>query len=148
MTNDRADISPEYRSHDEPEQIGSDRSFAFVFTAFFAIVGGLRFRGTGLDPMTYAAFGASGVFLLLGLVAPRLLHPLNVVWMKFAVLLNRIVSPIVMGLLFFFTITPMAILLRAMGKDLLRLKMDKDAKSYWIDRDPPGPPPESMSNQF
>lgn len=141
-----SDISPEYKSHDESEEIGSDRSFAFVFTAFFAVIGTLPLLSSG-EPRLWA-YGVSGGFLLIGLVAPSLLHPLNVVWMKFAVLLNRIVSPIVMGLLFFLTITPMAIVLRLMGKDLLRIKMDKGAKSYWIDRDPPGPPPESMSNQF
>jgi hypothetical protein len=62
--------------------------------------------------------------------------------------MNKIVSPLVLGMLFFTTITPLGIFMRLMGKDLLRLKFDKNATSYWIKRDPPGPPPESMQNQF
>ena len=94
------------------------------------------------------SLGVSGAFLVVALVIPKILHPLNVVWMKFGALLNSIVSPLVLGMLFFVTITPLGVLMRAFGKDLLRLKFDKSADSYWIKRDPPGPPPESMSNQF
>lgn len=136
----------EHRSHDEAEEIGSDRSFGIVFTVFFAVVGCLPLLSGG-QPHIWA-LGVSGAFLLVALAVPKILHPLNVVWMKFAALLNSIVSPIVLGLLFFVTITPIGILMKLLGKDLLRLKFDKGAKSYWIERDPPGPPPESMSNQF
>lgn len=136
----------EHMSHDEVEEIGSDRSFGFVFTAFFAVLGCWPlWDGQPVNPYL---LGVSGVFLVLALVIPKVLHPLNVVWMKFAALLNRIVSPIVLGLLFFVTITPMALALRIMGKDPLHRSFSKEAKSYWIERKPPGPPPESMRNQF
>lgn len=136
----------EHQSHDHNEEIGSDRSFGIVFTVFFAVVGGLPLLSGG-GPRIWA-LAVSGGFLLVALAIPKILHPLNVVWMKFAAVLNSIVSPLVLGLLFFTTITPIGLLMRMFGKDVLRLKFDKNAESYWIKRDPPGPPPESMSNQF
>ena len=136
----------ELQSHDEVKEIGSDRSFGIVFTVVFAIVGCLPLLKSG-EPR-YWALGVSGAFLVVALVIPKILHPLNVVWMKLAMVMNMIVSPIVLGLLFFVTITPLAVLMRLLGKDLLRLKFDKNATSYWIARDPPGPPPESMKHQF
>lgn len=143
-------------SHDDAIEIGSDRSFGITFTVVFALLATFfYFRGPpswtpeSIAPKLWMGLaGVSGVFLLISLAIPSILHPFNVVWMKFAGVLNMIVSPIVMGLLFFLTVTPMALLLRAMGKDLLRLKLDKDAKSYWIERTPPGPPPDTMKNQF
>ena len=68
--------------------------------------------------------------------------------LKIGLLMFKVVNPIVMGLLFFVTITPIGLIMRATGKDFLRMRMDKDAKSYWIERTPPGPPPQSMKNQF
>lgn len=130
----------------EKLEVGSDRSFGFVFTAFFAVVGLFPLLRGG-EPRLWALI-ASGAFLLVALVLPRVLHPLNIVWMMFGALLGRIVAPIVLGLLFFLTVTPMALVMRAMGKDHLRLKWSKDEESYWIERTPPGPAPESMKNQF
>ena len=78
----------------------------------------------------------------------KALAPLNKWWTKLGVLLYRIVSPVVLGLLFYLTVTPIALLLRLLGKDPLRLRRDPDGASYWIDRTPPGPAPESMKNQF
>jgi hypothetical protein len=73
---------------------------------------------------------------------------LNRLWLKFGLLLYKVMNPLVLGLLFFVTITPIGLVMRAFGKDFLRMKMDRSAKSYWIDRAPPGPPPQSMKNQF
>ena len=136
----------DYAEHGELE-VGSDRSFAWVFTVFFLLVGFYPTVFGGGGPRLWA-LTVAGVFFGLGLVVPRVLHPLNVLWMKFGALLNMIVSPLVLGLLFFVTVTPMGLLLRLTGKDLLNLKLDKSSRSYWIDRDPPGPPPETMKNQF
>ena len=69
-------------------------------------------------------------------------------WVKLGALLYVIVSPIVMALLFYLTVTPLALLMRVPGKDPLRLRRDPNAASYWIERTPPGPAPESMKNQF
>jgi len=82
------------------------------------------------------------------LTIPKVLAPLNKLWMKFGLLLHSIVNPLVMGLLFFLTITPIALFFRASGKDQLRLKLDPAARSYWIVREPPGPDPKTMPNVY
>jgi hypothetical protein len=68
--------------------------------------------------------------------------------MRLGWVLGKIVSPIVLGALFFLAVLPMGLFMRLRGKDLLRLKMDPSAKSYWIERTPPGPAPDTMKNQF
>jgi len=73
---------------------------------------------------------------------------LNKLWFHFGLLLHKIVSPLVMGLLFFVTVTPIGLLMRTLGKTPLKLEFDKDADSYWILRDPPGPAPDTMKRQF
>ncbi|MBK8013353.1 MAG: hypothetical protein IPK13_18610 [Deltaproteobacteria bacterium] len=124
----------------------SNRSFGIVFTVFFLIVGTLPLLGGG--GVRVWALGVSAAFFVVAMAAPKVLAPLNAMWMKFGLVLHRIVSPVVLGLLFFLTMTPIALFLRATGKDLLRLRLDPSAKTYWIERDPPGPPPETMTNQF
>ncbi len=79
---------------------------------------------------------------------PSLLAPLNRVWTKFGLLLHKVVSPIVLGVMFYLVITPTGLLMRLFGKDPLRLKFDGTAKSYWIPREPPGPKPDSIKDQF
>ena len=124
----------------------SDRSFGIVFTIFFAL---LTFwpllRGR---PIRWWAAGVSAVFLLITLTIPSILHPLNVLWTKLGLLISKVTNPIITGLMFFLVFTPAALLMKAFGKDLLNLKYDPTIKSYWIVRDPPGPLPESMKNQF
>jgi large-conductance mechanosensitive channel len=88
------------------------------------------------------------VFLALALAAPKTLAPLNRLWMKFGLLLHAVVNPVVMAFLFFSTVTPIALIMRALGQDPLRLKLDPAAKTYWIDRTPPGPAPDTMPRQF
>jgi hypothetical protein len=90
----------------------------------------------------------AAVFLVPSLLHPGLLAPLNRVWTRIGLLLHRVVSPVVIGVLFFTTITPMGLVMRWLGHDPLRLGFDADARSYWIERRPPGPAPETMSNQF
>ena len=67
---------------------------------------------------------------------------------EFGLLLHRVTNPLLMGLVFFLAVTPTAFIMRLMGKDPLRLRIDRSAKSYWIDREPPGPEPDTMRNQF
>lgn len=125
---------------------GSERGFGFVFCAVFAII--------GLWPMLFGgpprlwSLGVAAAFLLVALIRPSLLSPLNRVWFLFGLLLHKIVTPIVMGVLFFLTVTPTGIIMRLLGKDMLQRRMDPDAKSYWIERHPPGPDPQGMRNQF
>jgi hypothetical protein len=124
---------------------GSDRSFAFVFAAFFALVALFPLL-SGRMPRWWAV-AAAAAFAAIGIAAPRLLHPLNRLWFTFGLVLHRIVSPVIMAVMFFGVVLP-TLLVRAFGKDLLRLKRDPAAKSYWIARDPPAPEPGSMSKQF
>ena len=82
------------------------------------------------------------------MLRPSLLRPLNRLWFKFGLLLNKVVNPLIMGLVFYITVTPIGLIMRVLGKDLLGLRLSKDSESYWIHRDPPGPSPESMRHQF
>ncbi len=124
----------------------SDRSFGFVFAGFFALVGLYNAWHHG-RAWPWLALVAAG-FLAVALIRPAVLAPLNRLWMKFGLLLAAIINPIVLGILFFLVFTPMAFIARLVGKDFLRLKKQPEAKSYWIVRDPPGPEPVSMKDQF
>ena len=133
-------------SREEHVQAGTDRGFGFVFAGFFALLAAYSlWRGSTTWHWTLPIAAA---FLAVALVAPGLLGPLNRLWLKFGLLLYKVMNPIVLGLLFFVTIMPIGLLMRAFGKDFLRLRLDRNAKSYWIERAPPGPPPQSMKNQF
>jgi hypothetical protein len=100
------------------------------------------------EPVRWWALGVAGAFLVPALLCTAALAPLNKLWVKLGLLLNAIVSPIALGLLFYLTVTPVALLMRVLRKDPLRLHRDPDARSYWIDRIPPKPAPDSMKNQF
>lgn len=127
-------------------KIPTDRSFGFTFAVVFGLAAAwLIWRGSRYG-VAVAAFAAG--FALLGWLVPRVLHPLNVVWMRFGLLLNRIVSPIVLGVIFFGVFTPVSLLFRLIGRDALRRSFVADQASYWIDRSPPGPDGKSFPQQF
>jgi hypothetical protein len=90
----------------------------------------------------------AALFLLAALVRPQVLAPLNRGWTRFGLLLHKITNPVTLGLVFFLAVTPTALIMRAMGKDPLRRRLDPAARTYWIDRRPPGPQPETMKLQF
>jgi hypothetical protein len=125
---------------------GSERAFGLVMAAAFALVALVNGWHAGRAWPWLA--GISVIFVTAGLLYPRALRPLNWLWFKFGLLLHRIVSPIVMAFLFFVTILPIGLIMRAIGKDMLRLKREPGLESYWIDRQPAGPAPESMKDQF
>jgi hypothetical protein len=130
----------------EPEAPGSERSFGFVMAGAFSLLSLVNYwRGGHWWPWMA---GLAALFLATALLFPAWLRPLNWIWFKFGLLLHKIVSPLVMGLLFFVTVTPIGLLLRAGRKDMLRLKHDSECDSYWIVRQPPGPAPETMKDQF
>lgn len=133
----------ESRTTDGP---GSERGFAIVFTVVFVLVGLWPLLSGG--PVRAWALLIAAAFLLAGFAAPGILAPLNRLWFRFGMALGRIVSPIVMGILFFGTVMPTGLLMRLFRKDLLRLRFDPAAESYWIRRDPPGPSAESLKQQF
>jgi hypothetical protein len=127
-------------------QGSSDRGFGLVFAGFFLLVGlWPLLQGRGVRPW---ALGIATIFGVLALTRPATLAPLNRWWQRFGLLVHALVSPVVLGLLFYFTITPIGLLLRLFGKDVVRLRFEPDATSYWIQRRPPGPAPRTMINQF
>lgn len=136
----------ELQSHAAPVQMGSERSFGLVFAVVFALIGLWPLKSGG--DVRLWALGAAVAFLVAALAVPRALKPLNIVWFKFGQALHHVMTPLVMGLLFFLTVTPIGLLMRATGKDPMRLKRDPQATTYWITRTPPGPSADSMKTQF
>ena len=124
----------------------SNRQFGLVFVVFFALLAAWSWwRGGHWYPGFAVASAAIG---LTSLAAPALLTPFNRLWMKLGELMGRIVSPIVLGVMFYGLVTPFGLVMRMFRADPLRRAADPKASSYWIDRQPPGPPPGSMNNQF
>jgi predicted membrane metal-binding protein len=134
-----------FKRDDEP--LGSsNRSFGLVMAGvfvFFALVPLLRGRG-----VRWWSLLVGVAFVLSGLLYPRILGPLNRLWLKLGLAMHAVVSPVVMGLLFYGTVTPIGVLFRWLGKDPLRLRLDQTADTYWIERRPPGPAPTTMPRQF
>ena len=133
-------------AQDETVEIGSDRGFGIVFAVVFTAIG--LFPLIRCEPPRGWSLAIAGAFLAVTLVKPAWLAPLNTLWFRFGLLLQRVVHPIVLAVIYFAVVTPTGLIMRALGKDPLRLRFDPDATSYWIPRDPPGPEPESMKNQF
>jgi len=127
--------------------IGSNRKFGFASSILFAIL--------GLWPLLHKAGSPRWVLISLSLAVmvvslrrPLWLMPLNRTWFKLGLALNRIVNPVVMAILFFGAVVPLGWYLRRRGEDLLRVKMEPQATTYWIAREPPSPAPNSMKRQF
>jgi hypothetical protein len=125
----------------------SDRSFGIVMAVFFTVVAILPALHGQLLSIRWWAAALAAVFLALALLWSEFLRPLNRLWQKLGLLLSKIVGPIVLSLVFFAVVTPVGLLMRALGKDPLRLDRNTST-TYWIVREPPGPEPESMKNQF
>jgi hypothetical protein len=138
---DKASARPAHGKHGP----GSERSFGLVFAAFFALLAAHR-AWTGRDYLWLAV--AAIVMIVLALAVPAVLAPFNRFWYRFGMLLSRIFQPVVLGLLFFVTVTPIALIMRLTGKDPLRLRFAKDLDSYWIARDPSGSSGSSLNRQF
>lgn len=132
-------------SRDHEVKLGSNRSFGLVFCAAFTLIALLPLISG--HPVRWWSLVVAAVFLLVALAAPAVLAPLNRLWAKVGLLLSKIVNPVIMALLFFVVITPIGLIMRALGKDPLRLKTTGET-SYWIVRTPPGPKPETMKDQF
>ena len=123
-------------------KVGSNRSFGIVFFIVFLLV--------ALYPLTYGgeiriwSVITSLIFLVLGLLNSKFLTPLNRLWFRFGIFLGKIISPVIMGIIFFLVVTPIGFIMRLLGKDVLNLKYSKN-KSYWIEKDGPE---SKMKNQF
>ena len=114
-------------------KISSNRSFGLLFFVIFLVISLWPLTSEGSIRIWSVII--SSVFLILGLLNSKLLTPFNQLWFKFGMILGAIVSPIVMGIVFFLVVTPTGFILRIMGKDLLNKKYDKEKKTYWIKRD-------------
>ena len=139
---------PGTSSHPAASPIGlpSDTKFGWFFCAVFLLAAGWF---AWVASLVWSAIfsGAAVAFALLSLLSPSRLRPLNRLWYSFGILLGKIISPIVLGLIFFVLITPVSLATRMFGRDELRMRRRR-IPSYWINRTPPGPPSESFRNQF
>jgi hypothetical protein len=124
----------------------SDRGFGLVFAGALALVAAW--------PLLHAstphwwAFALAAVFATIAAAKPSLLGRLNRLWTHFGVLLGKLAAPVALSVLFYAVVAPLGLVMRLTGGDPLRLKLDAAADSYWIAREPPGPPPGSLTNQF
>ena len=124
-------------------KLGSEKNFGFIFTIFFVVI--------GIYPLWYGnnirfwSLVLAFIFLFITIFLSRVLIVPNKLWFIIGKLLGNIVSPIIILLLYFLTVTPIGIIMRLLGKDLISLKLDKSAKSYWIEREKSL---DSMENQF
>jgi hypothetical protein len=123
-------------------KISSNRSFGIVFFVVFLIIA-LYPIINNQEPRLWSLI-ISLIFLFLGLLNSKFLTPLNKFWFKFGLILGKIISPIIMAIIFFLVVTPIGVIMRNIGKDLLNLKFNKD-KSYWIEKTGPK---SKMKNQF
>ena len=123
-------------------KIGSNRSFGIVFFIFFLIIS--LYPLLNDSEIRLWSLIISIIFLVLGVANSKLLTPINKIWFKFGLLLGKIVSPIIMGIIYFFVVTPIAILMKLLKKDILNLKYN-NKDTYWIEK---SGPKSKMKNQF
>ena len=123
-------------------KIGSNRSFGIVFFVVFLLIATYPLINKG-DLRAWSLI-ISLIFLILGLVNSKILTPFNKLWFRFGIFLGKIISPLIMGIIFFFVVTPIGLIMRLLKKDILALKYDKK-QSYWIEKTGPK---SKMKNQF
>ena len=123
-------------------QMSSNRSFGIVFFLVFLFIAVYPLNYNG--EIRIWSIIVSSIFLILGLLNSKILTPLNKLWFKFGILLGKVASPLIMGIIFFFVVTPIGLFMRLSGKDLLNLKYNNN-KSYWIKK---SGPKSKMKNQF
>mgnify|MGYP001476304200 CR=1 FL=1 len=123
-------------------KIGSNKSFGIVFFVVFLLIATYPLINKG-DLRAWSLI-ISLIFLVLGLANSKILTPLNKLWFRFGIFLGKIFSPLIMGIIFFLVVTPIGLLMRLLGKDLLNLKYNNN-KSYWVKKDGPK---SKMKNQF
>jgi large-conductance mechanosensitive channel len=133
----------------EPTEAGGDRAFGCTVGSILMVIGVAKALVAGaVPPVACLIFLAGALLLLLGIVAPSRLSRLNRLWLKIGTLIAKVVNPIILALLFFLVVTPMAFVMRILGKRPLNLAPNRTATTYWIDRRPPGSEASSMKQQF
>ena len=123
-------------------KIGSNRNFGIVFFIVFLLIS--LYPLLNQESLRIWSLIFSLIFLVLGIINSKILTPLNKAWFKFGILLGKIISPLVMGLIFFFVVTPIGILMKILRKDLLNLRFNQN-KTYWVEKTEPK---SKMKNQF
>jgi hypothetical protein len=137
-------LEPTSQTEETPSLSG--RSFGAVFATVFGIVATYQWwHAVKYWPISG---GVSAILLVIAFAAPKLLIPAARLWQSFGLLLSRVTTPIIMTVIFFGVVLPTGLLLRLFGKDPLRLDKSDGVRSYWIIREPPGPDPDSLKNQF
>ena len=124
----------------------SNRSFGWTFTAVFILAGAYGLWHGGAHSLALLALAL--VTALVTLTRAAWLTPLNRAWMKLGELLGRVVSPIVLGAIFFVVFTPVGVVMRMAGRDAMKRRWEPGARSYWVEREPPGPPDDSFRDMF
>lgn len=127
----------------------SDRGFGLTVGGILLLIAAVRVwlhAGYGGIELAFAAVGSC--LIVLALVRAQTLAGLNRAWTRLGLILFKVVNPVVLGLIYLTTIVPIGLIMRAFGHDPLRLKRDPQASTYWVQREPPGPAPETMINQF
>jgi len=124
----------------------SDRSFGMLFAGVFALWGAHSWWSHG-EAFPWA-FGLSAVTLAVTLGRPGWLRPANRAWTKLAELLNRVMGPLALAVIFYAVLSPLAMAMRLVGRDVMKRRFDPAAHTYWVERDPPGPDPAGLPNQF
>jgi len=127
-------------------ELPSNKKFGLFFAAVFAGVG-TYMLATASGLIAYSMLSASALFLVASLFKPDLLLPLNRLWMRFGLLLGMIISPIVLGIIYFGLFSPIGLLMRFFGRDELRLKL-VSGKSHWKERNSETPVATGFKNQF
>jgi hypothetical protein len=129
-----------------PIERGSDRNFGFVFAGVFTVVACLPLLSRH-EPRWWA-LAVAAAFATVAVAQPAWLAPLNRLWAYVGMMLSRVVSPVVLGLIFFVCVTPTALILRLTGKDILGLRWERRRKSYWLAHSLRGEASDTMKNQF
>jgi len=146
--NQNSSLHENYRD-EEPTKAGSDRAFGCTVGGMLMLIGATKaFVAGAISSVVCLIFASGALLLLLGIVAPSRLSTLNRVWLKVGTAIAKVVNPIILALLFFLVVTPMAFFMRIVGKRPLRLAADRTATTYWIEREPPAGEESSMKRQF
>ena len=146
--NQNSSLHENYRD-EEPTKAGSDRAFGCTVGGMLMLIGATKaFVAGAISSVVCLIFASGALLLLLGIVAPSRLSALNRLWLKVGTAIAKVVNPIILALLFFLVVTPMAFFMRIVGKRPLRLTADRTAATYWIEREPPAGEESSMKRQF
>jgi hypothetical protein len=139
-------MAHESLSRHEEVKGSSNRTLGLVFAAVFLVITAFPLLSGG--PPRWWSLPLAAAFAVVAVVVPDALAPLNRAWTRFGLLLHKIISPIVLGFLYYVVVTPLGLLMRLLGKDPLRLRWEPQSSTYWIERRPPGPQPETLTDQF